>query len=264
MALNLAFGFPSRLEIGTLPAEIESNCLIDIGWLKDNASKVHDINPNFVCEISSQSGAYVVKWFGWRSSFHYFISPFIESRAQVSWEIANAMKDCGVGTPAPVFTCTLRKKGFIKENIFITDSIKNHQTLRQWLLTYPSSDRLDVVLSKLAVNLSRMHNAGIYHNDLTIGNVLLDDDLEIYLIDLNRGEQTLPNIKKCLKDLSKLYFGPGVKEELDNRITFFFQEYGKSIQFNLDWESGYRTIRAKRNRIKKIKRRIKGLVRMNH
>ena len=102
-----------------------------------------------------------------------------------------------------------------------------------------------------------MHNSGIFHNDLTIGNILLDDELEIYLVDLNRGELTNPNVNKCLKDLSKLYFGPAKKDDLDNRIAFFFREYGKYIRLNSDWQSGYQKVRHKHNRIKQIKRRIK-------
>ena len=257
MALNLGVGFPSILEVGTLPTDLDKANIIDINWLKEKNSKVFDTNPNFVCEVPSLSGNYVVKWFGWRSPFHYYLSPFIKSRAQVSWDIANAMKDSGVGTPNTVFMCTFREKGYIKENVFITTAIHNHQTLRAWLRSYPDEDNVKIVLSKLADNLSRMHNAGIFHNDLTIGNILLDDELEIYLVDLNRGEQIAPKTNKCLKDLSKLFFGPAEKNELDNRISFFFKEYGKYIQFNLDWESGYQKERAKRDKIKKIKRRIK-------
>ena len=257
MALNIGIGFPTRMEEGSLPADLVKTCLIDLNWLKEHNSNVLDTNPNFVCEVSSLYGNYVVKWFGWRSSFHYYISHFIKSRAQVSWEIANAMRDSGVSTPSPVFTCTLREKGYIKENIFITTTIQNHQTLRAWLQSYPHKDDVETVLSKLADNLSRMHNSGIFHNDLTIGNILLDDELEIYLVDLNRGELTNPNVNKCLKDLSKLYFGPGEKDDLYNRIAFFFREYGKYIRLNSDWQSGYQKVRHKHNRIKQIKRRIK-------
>ncbi len=260
MALNLGIAFPAFEEFGTLPNDINLEQILDPKWLESRAVTVYDRNPNLVCEIPARDGSVIVKWFGWRSRFHYRISPVIQSRAQVSWNIANKILASGGRTPNPLYTCTRRNHGFIRENIFVTENVAGQVSLRNWLKRDPDEKELEATLSDLARNLATMHNGGVFHRDLTAGNILVDDQRHTFLIDLNRGELRRPTKIRRLGDLAKIYFGELDRSDTREIVQFFFREYGRCSSPDFDWETGYIKARIRLEQKRRNKKRLRQLL----
>jgi hypothetical protein len=128
------------------------------------------------------------------------------SKARMEYSRAVAVAERGLPTVSPL--ALGEKTAFlgIGESYLITHSIENSQSLHAFLVSvqnYPSP-QLTRIRQRLAVELgallSRIHQAGIMHHDLHCGNILLrgqasthpaqgstciDDDLSLFLIDLN-------------------------------------------------------------------------------
>lgn len=242
---------------GTLPEYLSLDVVTDRSKLVHNAAVLFDRNPNIVGKCESNGKAVVVKLFGWRSLAHYYLLPFIQSRAQVSWAIAQLLLKAGTRTPGPLFVYTKRKWGFIQSNVYITDFIPASETLRSYLKSeYPLTEAQQI-LDDLAVNIARMHGHGIFHSDLTTGNILIDEDHKTYLIDLNRAKIRKPTHHRRLKDLAKIYFG-----QFDNPNTIelrktFFMTYKKESGIHLAWEGGYVNYRTRLANYKHRRKRIK-------
>ncbi|MFQ6604380.1 MAG: lipopolysaccharide kinase InaA family protein [Fidelibacterota bacterium] len=260
MALNLGLASPTFSEFGILPGDLNLSHLLDRQWLETKARTIYDCNPNLVCEIATPEDNYIVKWFGWRSSFHYHISPLIRSRAQVSWEMADHILQAGGSTPQPIYTCTRREKGFIRENIFITAKVNGSQSLRDWLKSAPGDDALNHVLADLARNLAALHSHRIFHCDLTAGNILIDERGKTYLIDLNRGERKRCTTVRCLADLAKIYFGDPARDTTGQIIRLFFREYAGRMSEPIDWEARYRMARQELEQRRLRKKQIRRLL----
>ena len=114
----------------------------------------------------------------------------------------------------------------------------------------------------MAITIAKMHDLGIYHRDLTTGNFLIDSNLNVFIVDLNRarnvGKLTL---KQRLKDLSKIYFKNTEIFTQNDSINYFFNNYSKVSGININWEEKYIIIRnrvvKRRKRSKKMKRYLR-------
>ncbi len=222
------------------------------------AERVYDTSPNIVASLITAGGPVVVKLFGWRQRLHYYFSIGMKSRARMSWDAAHHLRQARTRTPEPLFIYTLRKLGLVQKNLLITAGVEPHTTLRKFLRANPAKEQVTAVVNDLARNIARMHNAGIVHNDLTPGNILIDNSGQTYLIDLNRlRKKRLLSVRKRLHDLARINLGTknNPNEEL---YTAFFTEYCSVSMLKKDWLGGYRKYRKKilsyRNRKKWIKR----------
>jgi tRNA A-37 threonylcarbamoyl transferase component Bud32 len=121
------------------------------------------------------------------------------SKAWRSWHIARALRAAGVSTPEPVllvesnrpdgpsFFVTRRIPDFLEARYLLR--AVNAGTAQQEFPNLAIEDFLDA----LARILRKMHGAGLWHRDVSIGNVLIrireDGELELYLVDLNRARR---------------------------------------------------------------------------
>lgn len=244
-----------------MPSPLELDDLLDWNRLAASADKIHKQKTNLVAGISTLEGPVVVKLFGWRSPFHFWLGPFIAGRARTSWNVANALVALGVGTPAPRFVFTRRKWGFIRENLFISAGIQPHLTFRAFLKSKAGPQDKRKAAMVLAKNLAKMHNGGILHRDLTSGNFLIDEDGAVYIIDLNRSliRKRLSG-RQRLQDLARISFATDDAQLSENVRQAFFQTYADGSTVSADWLSGYTRRRAWRLRRKQIKDRLRRLL----
>ncbi|NQV38804.1 MAG: hypothetical protein HQ509_12465 [Candidatus Marinimicrobia bacterium] len=246
---------------GTLPEFLSLERITDRLKLEQDAQIIFDRNPNIVANVESNDDTVVVKLFGWRNLAHYYLYPFIQSRAQVSWAIAHALLKASARTPKPLYVYTKRKFGFIESNVFITDCISPNITLRSYLKTDFHLNDGNQIVGDLAINISRMHEHGIFHRDLTTGNILIDEKNKTYLIDLNRAKIRKPTLHRRLKDLAKIYFGDsGTSHTIELRKTFF-KIYMKECGIDIHWEEKYFLYRAKLSNYRHRRKRIKSFFR---
>jgi len=135
----------------------------------------------------------VLKQFGWRSFFHRLVRPLAGSKALRSFRTAIILRNSGVATPRPLIAWDRKRNGTVPPaGYYITEEIPDAITLRQLL---KSTDLIRAEKKDLLTELARlvrgMHDAGILHRDLTIGNFLVApkpvDGKRIFIIDLSRS-----------------------------------------------------------------------------
>lgn len=181
------------------------------GFIKENTTRTYMTAPNLVVEVKLKTGEEVlVKSFGWRSLFHFILSPFRRTKAMRSFKTACRLLEHNVKTPEPICVIERRRAWFVLENIYITKKIDNYITVREFLQKQPEGyERARNILPFLAEYVKRLHEAGVWHRDLHLTNFLLrwtpDGEPEFFLIDLNRA-LTLKRIPTILKlfDIGKM------------------------------------------------------------
>jgi tRNA A-37 threonylcarbamoyl transferase component Bud32 len=175
-------------------------------WLTGRPMKVFLERPNRVVGLrlppairipassSEQTGglSVVVKQFGWRSSLHRLVRPLTGSKAIRSFRIAMTLREAGVATPRPLIAWDRKGGGTAFESYTLTEEIPDAVTLRE-VLKSPGlfETGRPPLLTELARLVRGMHDAGILHRDLTIGNFLVApkpvEGSRIFLIDLSRA-----------------------------------------------------------------------------
>ena len=110
----------------------------------------------------------------------------------------------------------------------VTREITNSVDLIELLLS-PEKNQLDIkkreIINKLAMAVKEMHDAGIYHADLHLKNILVQSDggerVNVYIIDLDKSKQyekisfqrRMKNIMRLDRSLEK--FKRNIKENLN-------------------------------------------------
>jgi len=106
------------------------------------------------------------------------------------------------GLPAPVpKAAQVKVSGLIYRGDLITEAIKGAQSVCEICQTRPLDDA-EVI--EIAQTLGKFHNAGVYHADLNINNILLNDQGKAYLIDFDRGEFREPNTQWQQSNITRL------------------------------------------------------------
>ena len=108
-----------------------------------------------------------------------------KSKARRSFENAFKLIELGIGTPKPIAYVEITKKGRLTKSYYFSMQ-SDDDTVRDWW-EKPDSDAL---VHGLAEFMGELHNKGIYHRDLSPGNVLYHRDSDgayrFSLVDLNR------------------------------------------------------------------------------
>ncbi len=109
------------------------------------------------------------------------------SKARRSYEYSFELLRRGILTPDPIAYVETYSGTLIKNSYFVSLNISSGDTLRDMGLGISYSEEL---LKALAGYLVTIHNAGVYHIDLSPGNILYERDrngnYSFYLIDINR------------------------------------------------------------------------------
>ena len=191
---------------GTCVTELESHLDFFLRkfdeWLTAQPKKIYLERPNLVAGLrlppavrgteSPSDLPVVLKRFGWRSPLHRMASPLSESKALRSFRIAVILRRAGVPTPRPLIAWERRRWGIVTASYYITEEIRNSTTFRAFSQTSAGSGpEMKPRLTRLARLVRGMHDAGILHRDLTLGNFLVTtkptEGNGPYLIDLSRA-----------------------------------------------------------------------------
>jgi hypothetical protein len=140
----------------------------------------------------------VVKQFrvaGWRARLGRRLRG--ESKAAKSWRVARELAAAGLPTPEPLLLLEAEREG--GASIFVCRHLAARVEARHLLRArhagrereeFPALD-FDAFVDAAAALARRLHDAGFWHRDFSIGNLLVrlpaaDSPLEIALVDLNR------------------------------------------------------------------------------
>ena len=122
---------------------------------------------------------------------------------------ATAARQAGVAVPEPLAVRATRVGGLFHRFTVITREIENAQDL----LTFATgtTGRKREVLDRVADEMRRLHESGVYHADLTMKNILLSGT-SVYIIDLDKarlvdhrdGRLDMTNLARLNRSVVKL------------------------------------------------------------
>jgi serine/threonine protein kinase len=187
-------------------------------WARPQAVLLHDkrnrVGTFQVVLSSGLSRELVVKEFPSRG-LSRLKSLFQPSKAARAWRGALALEANGLGTAAPAGFLEKRRHGFVERSFFFASKIEGAEEVRGLFRNLPAAE-LEPLLSGLAKFLSRCHDRGLLHRDLSDGNVLVRRDEpgrpEFFLLDTNRVRSVgkLGGLRRS-KNLIRLGVPPGFR-----------------------------------------------------
>ncbi|GAB6099420.1 hypothetical protein JCM16358_12990 [Halanaerocella petrolearia] len=226
--------------------------------------KIIDDNRNLLVSISADTqdslkNDIMVKKFNLVRKYDKFRFCFLNSKAVRSLRLALGMQEVGIKTPKPL--AVIEERGNFNQLIysyFITEYVDHDYNLLDIVKDYdhPERKKLKDLLPLIAQDIKLMHDAGIIHNDLHAGNILVKErepQPEFYYIDLNRGRiKDELSIKARMKDLARFKL---TTEEQEIFLKSYSPEgYEELLQLMIEQ-------REKRKRFKEWKRKIRSFFR---
>ncbi|MGA9854136.1 MAG: 3-deoxy-D-manno-octulosonic acid kinase [Gammaproteobacteria bacterium] len=123
------------------------------------------------------------------------------------WRLLSHLYSQGLPVPQPVAAQVLRY-GLTYRGDLITCLIPDTLSLAARL---GAGHIEDLPWERIGACIHRFHAAGVYHADLNVHNIIIDDHDHIYMVDFDRGEQRAPsaqwqeaNLRRLLRSLRKL------------------------------------------------------------
>ncbi len=146
---------------------------------------------NVIKKINTGDGTFVVKNFKGMYLFNRLAySLFRQSKAARSYLHSAMLNEKGIATPPHVAWMDCYTMGLLTRSYFIS-VFYPYRTLNQMIDYYEIYDKSlkQKLLNEFAAFVKKLHKLDIYHEDLSVGNILVIRTLEGYdfaLVDLNR------------------------------------------------------------------------------
>ena len=147
-------------------------------------------------------------WVAKISRKNYFFTTVARSRPFREFDILAALYGQGLPVPQPV-AALCEHSGLVSTGSIITMRIAHTRTLADVL---PGDlQHGDVLWENVGRCIRQFHRAGVWHADLNARNILLDDELGVFLVDFDRarlmsgtevnGKRNLERLKRSLEKL---------------------------------------------------------------
>ena len=175
---------------------------------------------------------------------------FRQSKAKKSYLNAMQLFALSVETPTPVGVIEFFENALLSKSYFISLYQPYDFTIRE--VIHHTIKEYKTVLKEFALFTVKVHKQGVWHEDYSLGNILISQDKEFYsfsLVDINRMKFTHISAQKGLSNLNKLWF----RDEEDMKIVA--STYAKKRGF--DEEKAFEILKAEQKKIKQLKERKK-------
>jgi len=159
-----------------------------------------------------------------------FISP---RRAAREVEVARRALEKGVPTAVPIGVRLQRALGLFFRMDLLSEEIAGARALPEALLTAARNAKPSKgeIIRAVGAALRRLHDAGIYHADLQVRNIVLDDAGRAYIIDLDKAKlkerlsfaERLSNLRRLHRSAVKVGLIPSVISNMD--VLRFIKAY---------------------------------------
>jgi serine/threonine protein kinase len=155
----------------------------------------------------------VLKKYFIRNISDFFKSLFLPTRAKRAFKAGQMLIENGFLTP-PMVACGRK--------FLMTMEITNSTQLFKLLATLPAEKKKKMI-EQFAQTIGKMHNKGIFHGDLRLGNILVkeNENFEFYFLDNERTKKfnSLP-WKLRIKNLVQINIDRNNVDENDRKLFF--------------------------------------------
>ncbi|WP_426359039.1 3-deoxy-D-manno-octulosonic acid kinase [Pseudocolwellia sp. HL-MZ19] len=114
----------------------------------------------------------------------YLFSSNDNTRATKEFELLNQLRALDLPAPKPI-ACRVIKSGLFYKADILTERVCNAQDLISLLIKQSVNADLWHNIGK---TIKAFHDHDVYHHDLNIHNILIDDQNKVWLIDFDQGE----------------------------------------------------------------------------
>lgn len=131
---------------------------------------------------------------------------FRKSKARRAYEYALALQAKGIGTPEPLAYLEIKSNGLLSHSYFVSKHIPEFRMMREFADGSDITGREDIIQA-FGIFAAHLHDAGILHLDLSIGNILFRKDeegIQFWLVDLNRMKFCTIDKEKGCKNFERL------------------------------------------------------------
>ena len=159
------------------------------GFFAENGTTLHN-GRNTIKAFNLPNGPVAVKRYGHLSAFNRLIYGILRpSKAERAYRHAIRLRKLGIDTPEEVAVIEIRRHGLLKESYFVAVQ-SDYKPLRPVTELDTQRPEVAAILDALTGFLFDMHEAGVLHKDLNIGNILYketaDGKYAFQVIDTNR------------------------------------------------------------------------------
>jgi len=156
--------------------------------------------------------------------FHdqYFHLSYRTSRAWNEFKLLQLLHNEGLPVPRPV-AAVVKRSGIVLRSFLITERISGAKDLHECLLEAPLANDM---WQRIGHVIGLMHKRSVYHHDLNLRNILLDDASQPWLIDFDKcrfrktGSWEEGNLERLKRSFNK---EKGLRPELHYQPDCFEQ-----------------------------------------
>ena len=183
--------------------------LIQPDYFETHGEVLYDVGRNLVKRFRLGETDVVVKRFGRITSFNRLMYATVrESKAMRAYTYASKLRSMGISTPDEIAVLEICSEGVLQESYFVSVYSDYRSLLHLRDFTWEQRE-LFPLLDALAIWLREVHDKGVLHQDLNIGNILYrehpDGKFAFQLIDNNRMKFCPQlTLDMRLKDLCRL------------------------------------------------------------
>jgi len=152
-------------------------------------------------EAPDGPGLYVkrLKFRGLRERLRHMVVP---TKMDVEWCMSRALHAAGIASCDVLATGERRAGGMPCEGFILVRELPGTTTLRDWLSTH--AEERATMIEPLADLTARLLDAGFYHCDFHAGNILVDGDGALHVVDLHSVRRRRTSRRHALSMLAML------------------------------------------------------------
>ena len=132
-------------------------------------------------------GSVVIKYYRRGGVIRYLMKKryvkFGKTRCQIEYELLQKVRSLGINAPEPV--AFAYKGRLFYQCWLVTREIQNHQTLVQ--ISRSNEEQARMAMKAVVKQVSMLIKNKILHADLHPGNVIVDNQNQVYLLDFDKG-----------------------------------------------------------------------------
>ncbi|UCN01060.1 hypothetical protein LCX93_03865 [Sulfurimonas sp. SWIR-19] len=219
-------------------------------YFRDNKNSIHKAR-NELKIISYKELQTVVKSFKIPNFFRrIFYTYFRDSKAKKSYD--NSLK-IGKFAPEPIGYIELYQQGLLAQSYFVAEKFDYDFTIREPLLDENFPNKEDILKAFARFSL-QLHNADIFHNDYSPGNILIKKEGREYIfkiVDVNRMDFFPLQEKERAKSFAKLWAS-------DADLHVIAKEYIQHHKVKEDFAQKVIKYSVQNKKRKNFKKRLKG------